>query len=95
MEETAMGDTPQMGSEVTATDNAPKERTWRSAFLGTGVFLILAALFVGAAFKQSEGMAPKLLAGIGFASIVVGIVGNILASLKAKWAGAGKPSIRS
>lgn len=59
-------------------------QNWRSTLLGVGMFLIIIALFVGAATKEAGGVAPKLILTLGFGVMAVSIVGTIVNSIKSK-----------
>jgi len=60
-------------AEITKPD---EKIGWSRAMLGVGVFVIIAALFVGAGMKEGGGMIPKYMAFAGLGLIVISLVGR-------------------
>jgi len=73
----SLSDQQEKGKEPTAPN-------WRNTLLGVGMFLIIIALFVGAATKEAGGVAPKLILTLGFGVMAVSIVATIVNSIKSK-----------
>ncbi|OGB91522.1 MAG: hypothetical protein A2Z31_02575 [candidate division NC10 bacterium RBG_16_65_8] len=76
----SLSNQPEKGKEPTAPN-------WRNTLLGVGMFLIIIALFVGAATKEAGGVAPKLILTLGFGVMAVSIVATIVNSIKSKMNG--------
>lgn len=74
---------------------APTAPNWRNTLLGVGMFLIIIALFVGAATKEAGGVAPKLILTAGFGVMAVSILATIIKAVKSKMNGGDKKVVES
>lgn len=83
-----VGNKPEKSKEPTTPN-------WRNTLLGAGMFLIIIALFVGAATKEAGGIAPKLILMAGFGVMAVSIIATIVNSIKSKMNGGAKRVVDS
>jgi hypothetical protein len=75
--------------------NEPTTPSWRNTLLGAGMFLIIIALFVGAATKEAGGMAPKIILTAGLGVMAVSIIATIVNSIKTRMSGGPKTIVDS
>ncbi len=79
-----------IGNQETLTTAAPGSK-WRNVMLSIGFFCILAALFIGAAMKEGRGLAPRYLALVGLALVVVSAVASLINWISRKANGGAQP----
>ena len=59
-----MGDLEHVGRDSTSKPSESRAKEWPRIILIIGLLLVFVALGLGAAFKQSQGVAPKVFAEI-------------------------------
>lgn len=77
------------GWHPTSKPSESSEMDWPRIVLIVGLLLLFFAVGLGAALKESQGSAPKVLALAGVALMALGGVANLVDFLKAKLAGKG------
>ena len=69
----------QVGLDEHKTSQESRPRAgWRNALMAAGFFCFLAALLVGASMKEAAGAAPKLLALVAIALIVISGIASLI-----------------
>jgi hypothetical protein len=79
-----MSDIGHEGTDLPRKPDESTDRDWPRILLGVGMLLLLVALGVGAALKQSQGLAPKVLGLAGIAIVALAGVAYLVVFLKAK-----------
>ena len=82
-----MGDLEHVGRDSTSKPGESRAKDWPRILLVIGVLLVFVALGLGAALKQSQAVAPKVLALSGFVLMGLGGVAYLVGFLKAKLIG--------
>jgi len=84
-----MGDLEHDSRDLTNKPSESRAKEWPRILLVIGLLLVFVALGLGAALKQSEGVAPKVLALAGAAVMGLGGLAYLVMFLKAKLNGKG------
>jgi uncharacterized membrane protein len=77
----------KIAPQVTAGQGVEREpMTWRQALIGIGLFSLVIALFVTIGFKEraSVVLVGKILAGVGLATMAVGLVATAIHAMASK-----------
>jgi hypothetical protein len=84
VEEEAMGDLEHDGRDSPSKPSESSGMAWPRIVLVVGLFLVFLALGLGAALKESAGLAPKVLVVAGVAFMALGGLAYLVVFLKAK-----------